>query len=58
MAKKPKTVEVTYLESGSFQGGEEDVYNAGIKLDEECVVMSKKTFAELAEKAWKYDELG
>lgn len=40
-----KTVEIEYIESGAFQGGEEDVSTAGIKYGEMCIVMSKKTFS-------------
>ncbi len=57
MAKKPKIVEVEYIESGTFQGGEEDVCTAGIERDETCIVMSKKEYEKLADKAWKYDDL-
>lgn len=46
-----KHVEVTYLESGTFQGGEEDVFKSGINYYEECVVLRKKDFAELRKKA-------
>lgn len=42
-----KTVEVEYIESGTFQGGEEDVFTAGIKYDESCIVVRKKDFARL-----------
>lgn len=34
-----KHVEVEYIESGAFQGSEEDVGRAGIKYGEECLVV-------------------
>lgn len=40
--------EVQYIESGTFQGGEEDVFNAGIEYNEECLVVPAKIKAELA----------
>lgn len=39
-----KHAEVEYIESGTFQGGEEDVFTAGIKYGEKCVVLTKKNF--------------
>lgn len=42
-----KTVEVEYIESGTFQGGEEDVFTAGIKYDETCIVLKKKDFTAM-----------
>lgn len=42
-----KPIEVEYIESGTFQGGEEDVFTAGIKYGETCVVLTKKDFALL-----------
>lgn len=36
-----KMVEVEYLESGTFQGGEEQCFTAGIKSGDECVVLSR-----------------
>jgi hypothetical protein len=41
-----KTVEVIYIESGTFVGGEEDVYLAKIGYDEACYVVKKKPFNE------------
>lgn len=40
--KQIPLVEVEYLESGAFQGGEEDVFNAEIDTGEDCVVASAK----------------
>lgn len=37
-----KTVEVEYIESGTFQGGEEDTSKAGIAHGEDCLVVSAK----------------
>lgn len=48
---KPNFVEVEYIESGSFQGSEEEVYLAGIKYGEICVVLKKKDFEYLMELA-------
>lgn len=42
------TITVEYIESGTFVGGEEDVFNANIKTGDECVVMSKAAFVLLA----------
>lgn len=39
--------EVEYIESGTFQGGEEDVFLAGIKRGQECIAMSKEYFEAL-----------
>lgn len=44
-----KIADVKYIESGSFQGVEEDVSDAEIEYGEPCVVMSKKTFMRLKE---------
>lgn len=52
-----KFVEVVYIESGTFQGGEEDTSTAGIKYNETCCVVSKKTLDYLKDCAWKYEEL-
>lgn len=46
---KIKSVEVEYLESGTFVGGEEDTSNAGIERDETCYVVSKDTFKFMEE---------
>ena len=42
-----KTVKVTYLESGTFIGEEEDVYNAKIKFNEKCIVLREKDYLKL-----------
>ena len=47
MSDKIKYVECEYIESGTFQGGEEDVSIARIKYGEDCVAMSKKQFDSL-----------
>ena len=39
-----KHVKVEYIESGTFQGGEEDTSKAGIKYGEDCIVISKKNY--------------
>lgn len=44
-----KHVKVEYIESGSFQGGEEDTSIAGIKYGEMCVVIKTKDFKALLE---------
>lgn len=44
---KIKSVEVEYIDSGSFQGGEEDVFKADIGYDETCVVIKKRDFQNL-----------
>jgi len=46
-----KTVEVEYIESGTFQGGEEDVSRAKIEYGETCFVVRKKDLDE-----WKKAE--
>ncbi len=42
-----KVVAVEYVESGTFQGGEEDVFAAEIEYGETCAVMSQKSYDEL-----------
>lgn len=42
-----KTVQVQYIESGTFQGGEENVFNARIEYDEDCIVVKKGDFKRL-----------
>lgn len=44
-----KKAHVKYIDSGAFQGDEEDVSLADIKRGEECVVVSKKTWKEIQE---------
>ena len=39
-----KKVLVEYVDSGAFQGGESDVYDAGIKSKEECYVIRKSDY--------------
>lgn len=52
-------VEAKYIESGAFQGGEEDVFKAGILRGETCVIMRKLEHNELTTDAeqwrkWKH----
>lgn len=47
--KEKNYVEATYIESGTFQGGEEDTFLAGIERGEEVVVMKKSEFDRLTE---------
>lgn len=49
MSRRIKCVEVEYIESGTFQGGEEGTSSAGIKEGEDCVVISRKNFEEIRE---------
>lgn len=56
MARK-KYITAEYIESGTFQAGEEDVSNAGIAYGEEVVVLKKSVYDKLAEDAWKYQDL-
>lgn len=46
MSNKLKPVKVKYIESGAFQGVEEDVFMANIEYGEECVVLSRKKWRE------------
>lgn len=46
-----RTVKAQYIESGCFQGGENETFDAEIKYDEKCRVMSEKTFSRLVELA-------
>lgn len=46
-----KTVEVQYIESGTFVGGEEDTSNADIERGEDCLVIKKESLSELQELA-------
>jgi len=57
---KIKSVEVEYIESGTFCGGEEDVFNAGVERGETCVVIKKGDFLNLkkALKLIQDDETG
>lgn len=65
---KPKTVEVEYIEKGTFVGGEEESF--GLLYDEAregeyeeeeykggFIVMRKKDFDQMKDAAWKYGEL-
>jgi hypothetical protein len=52
-----KHVEVEYIESGTFVGGEGDVFDAEIKYGEECVVLKKKDFEKLLDFKWRYEGL-
>lgn len=42
-----KHIKAKYIESGAFQGGEEDVFTAGINHVERCVVMSEAQFEKI-----------
>src|ERR1700723_347718 len=42
-----KTVEVEYIESGAFQGGEEEAFASGIDYREDCIVVIKVKFEKL-----------
>lgn len=42
-----KPVEVQYIESGSFQGGEEDVFTSGIEYDKTCYVIRKENLQRI-----------
>lgn len=42
-----KIVHIIYIESGSFSGGEEAVFNAGIEYDEDCVAIKLAQFEEI-----------
>lgn len=44
-----KHVKVEYIDAGGLQGGEEDVFKAGIGHGEECIVISKKNFKLLTQ---------
>ncbi len=52
-----KHVKVEYIESGTFQGGEEDTSKAGINYGEECVVISKANFKLLKNGLKNYNKL-
>lgn len=45
-----------YIESGTFQGGEEDVSEAGIKRGEEIVILKKADFDMFMDK-FSYDSV-
>lgn len=53
----PRTVEAQYIESGTFQGGEEDVDYAKIKPGETVIIVKKSDFKKLEEQAWMYQDL-
>jgi len=44
---KTKHMKAEYIESGAFQGAEEDVSKAGIEYGEEVVIMKKSEFHKL-----------
>jgi hypothetical protein len=54
-AEVPPHMEAIYIESGSFQGGEEDASSLGLKInqDEECIVMKKADFGSLVRRLHK-----
>jgi hypothetical protein len=56
MARK-KSITAEYIESGTFQGGEEDVSKAGIEYGEEVVILKKAEYERLKDLAWRYEEL-
>lgn len=43
-------VEVEYIESGTFCGGEEDCFNAEIESGAECVVLKKEIWEDIVKK--------
>lgn len=47
MSDKLEFVPVEHIESGSFQGGEEDASNAEIQYGEDCFVVKKEVVEEL-----------
>lgn len=52
--KLPKTViEVDYIDSGSFQGSDEEAFLSGCSKTKElgCVAMTRKTYEKLAKEA-------
>lgn len=55
--KKIKFAVVDYIKSGTFIGGEEDISNANLDTDGDCVVIKQTDFDALREKAWMYDDL-
>lgn len=58
MSNNPiKHVKVEYIESGTFQGGEEDVSKAGIEYGEDCIVISKSTFKNLKKSQVNYEKI-
>lgn len=44
---KANYIEAEYIESGAFQGGEEDASIIGIKYGETVVIMRKSTLAAI-----------
>ena len=54
---KIKHVKAEYIESGTFQGGEEDTSKAGIEYGEECIVISKANFKLLKNGLENYKKL-
>jgi hypothetical protein len=41
---EPREIELTYIESGTFQGGEEDAFNAGFEMGETYQLVEKSAF--------------
>lgn len=56
MSEQLKAVEVEYIESGTFQGSEESVFMAGIKHNEDCVVLKKSDYERLTRAAQPENE--
>jgi hypothetical protein len=52
-----KTVNVECIESGTFVGGEEETYDAGIEVGDVCVVMRKEDYKSLKTTANNYKKL-
>lgn len=45
-----KTIKVDYIESGTFQGGEEEASQAGIEYGETVIVMKQATYKAMSQR--------
>lgn len=56
MSNAIKTVDVEYIENGTFVGGEEDCSRAGINDKTEYIVLKKSDYEQLLDRDWLFKE--
>jgi hypothetical protein len=47
MIDKIKHTKAEYIESGSYQGGEEEAWNLGVRSGDDCIVMPEAEFRKI-----------
>jgi hypothetical protein len=47
MIDKIKHTKAEYIESGSYQGGEEEAWDIGVRSGDDCVVMKEAEFQKI-----------